>query len=798
MREAEMAWRHIALAILVSVSSGWSASWSQSPGAGSFSQKHLAYFLEESTCKYRGRTWHSTYSIEDLLCDVAGTHTSVQEIIEAYAKALTVPVPTARTYAELIVQSLELDRDCDWRCPLDMDSKFVARLKKVGLEDPTGELLLAVSRNLTNITNLDELVALLSRHPQSQKILQHLFEYSWDLPYLIPGILSGDDPSVYEFLVIDRFSDFHEQDLLALLTYGRNVARSPDVRLKADVALMTQLAGLGFDDTALEIFNSLSDSERVTVLRDDFYLSHEDSSFSGQSRFRLGIAAILIAANRSDEALPFIDSFLSSNQDRDETATQVALFLKEVVHPVIAREDAFDLFLFGSRRGADPAPSDDIFSRNGIAGWSSAIRAASPATKHLAKAYLTSLGLTDLANFSSEERYYSSGLEFGINVAVFGLEDTTFEELRDRFATRLAERKFRLEAGRNSVTVAELPNERPIAFSEHELSSLSRPRRAHPLSSGELEELGFPSYAVIRSDRLGDEIRIIYSSHVLDPVGEVSGGGYWIARSDDGGATMKAPIYLGIQEYFPYRVSAESRLSLFADGLLRLEVVLEEVDRASITFPPVGLRASRSQDGLYLDFEMEALLRDSDGDGMTDLAEHRMGLDYHNRDSDGDGAADGLDSLPTIKFNPTARGYRLGLTLMEHLFGFERGALIVGAPPSVQPRDGESIEHMFARALGKPVGPIGAEHTMFSKGDPALFESLALPFRLIVQDDAVSAALAAEYGVHYPAGILWNFKDPYSERWIIIWSASWTGGTLKIEIDDQGEYQVDVLSEWIT
>lgn len=42
------------------------------------------------------------------------------------------------------------------------------------------------------------------------------------------------------------------------------------------------------------------------------------------------------------------------------------------------------------------------------------------------------------------------------------------------------------------------------------------------------------------------------------------------------------------------------------------------------------------------------ITRDSDGDGLTDIEEQRLGLDPHNPDSDGDGVKDGEDICPNL------------------------------------------------------------------------------------------------------------------------------------------------------
>src|SRR3989442_9842283 len=87
---------------------------------------------------------------------------------------------------------------------------------------------------------------------------------------------------------------------------------------------------------------------------------------------------------------------------------------------------------------------------------------------------------------------------------------------------------------------------------------------------------------------------------------------------------------------------------LLAGDHLQVEVKVEELDPASITFPPVGLRAKRVQEGLLLQIPFADLERDSDADGLTDLAEERLVPDPQSPHTDGDRLPDGNDSLPQV------------------------------------------------------------------------------------------------------------------------------------------------------
>src|SRR5262249_7090190 len=135
-------------------------------------------------------------------------------------------------------------------------------------------------------------------------------------------------------------------------------------------------------------------------------------------------------------------------------------------------------------------------------------------------------------------------------------------------------------------------------------------------------------------------------SQDLDPRGEVSPGGYWIQLSKDSGASWGSRYYTGLAQQFPYVVRSNKMLPAFHFDSIKISVDVREVDQASITFPPVGLHTKREENNLYLDFPIQALTQDSDGDGLTDLFEEKIGSDPKSKDTDGDGIPDGEDPEP--------------------------------------------------------------------------------------------------------------------------------------------------------
>ncbi len=156
---------------------------------------------------------------------------------------------------------------------------------------------------------------------------------------------------------------------------------------------------------------------------------------------------------------------------------------------------------------------------------------------------------------------------------------------------------------------------------------------------------------MVRYERDGDLIVAITISHALDPSEPYSAGGYWVSVSKDGGRHFQPPLYTGIRIYEPYVIMPDSRLALVSGNHLHIEVAQRPMDNHDVGLPgwPGFTRAFR--DNLYLDIPLSDLERDSDRDGLTDIAERAMWLDPHRRDTDGDGIPDAIDPLPNVAYS---------------------------------------------------------------------------------------------------------------------------------------------------
>jgi hypothetical protein len=307
-----------------------------------------------------------------------------------------------------------------------------------------------------------------------------------------------------------------------------------------------------------------------------------------------------------------------------------------------------------------------------------------------------------------------------------------------------------------------------------------------------LAGFSFPKgFEPVRAEVKGNEAVALGLSQDYDPVGEISRGAYWVLRSHDGGKTWGAPLYTGLRIQQPYVVRPISNAPMLAEDQLQVEVRIEELDETSITFPPIGLRAKREKGGLLLEIPFSELERDSDGDGLTDLAEERLVLDPSNPDTDGDGVGDGWDQLPQVPWSSDADAQAEALAaVLGYLFGGKSPAIIHEIAGSNSKLD-DLMSHAKKAALTD-------ERTSFIVARRMSFQALLPSQRTIVLTEEELDQARRKFGALYPIEMSLFVLDRAQRTGYVIWSASWRGGVLSLERVRDGGWQIVPRSEWIT
>jgi len=163
----------------------------------------------------------------------------------------------------------------------------------------------------------------------------------------------------------------------------------------------------------------------------------------------------------------------------------------------------------------------------------------------------------------------------------------------------------------------------------------------------EKEKIGdIPKMSIIKQEKLGEKWAILYTDSKYDDF--IYGGwGYWIALSENNGKTWKH-YYTGLTENCHYFFKRNSVIPLWKDsGTIQIEsVVVHQVSEVS---HPIPAEFELIQDSLAVMMDISSIIKDSDNDGLTDIAENKMMLNPNNNDTDGDGIIDSLDKNPRFK-----------------------------------------------------------------------------------------------------------------------------------------------------
>ncbi len=257
-------------------------------------------------------------------------------------------------------------------------------------------------------------------------------------------------------------------------------------------------------------------------------------------------------------------------------------------------------------------------------------------------------------------------------------------------------------------------------------------------------------FQVVRGEQQGRQMVVIAKS--LD----FGGATYWVILSSDGGATWSKPLYGGVELAHDYLVHEASDLPLLAGDHLHVEV--ERQDAA---------KRDAANGDIYLDIPIATLARDSDGDGLTDLAEERLITDPADPDTDHDGVADGVDMLPHVaaQSSPESRVFAVLFHGMQwdERFGWQ--------------------EALDAR-------------TEYWIADRQLFTALDLCTRFVVLTPEELDLAEEKLGHIFARQIELFVVDHAGRRAFAIWTSQVMGETYRLAQGDDGSWQVDLVDSW--
>jgi hypothetical protein len=320
----------------------------------------------------------------------------------------------------------------------------------------------------------------------------------------------------------------------------------------------------------------------------------------------------------------------------------------------------------------------------------------------------------------------------------------------------------------------------PVPFRELPIpkSSLAKqplptlgPKALSPLPQG---------YTLVRAERSGNRVVAISLSQKFDPNGEVTAGGYWVHLSDDRGKTWQSPIYTGLAEHFPYVVPEFSRLPMISGDHIRLDVEESLIDTASISYPPVGTKIRQKRTGINLDIPIAELRKDTDADGITDIAAHHLLLDGGGGVGSPFIVGSDRDCSKPLDAEMLAR-----LEILKKLFRVEAQALI-------EPVGAKGFHFADWRKTGATSKP-----PIFLKGKPHDYRCLSIDRLMVVYSDADQDRLrkfSPDFQLIELPPIRWN-RD--HTRGFVKWSMGWTGGTYRLTRDGGG-WKLESIGEWIT
>lgn len=739
---------------------------------------------------------------EDVLYAAAKAKKNETKAIEEFGRRIGVDTATARLYADVIVEAVAFrEATADYRAPKVIQfapgQKLHDLTAEVAMKEPTGRLLFVVGKVVD--TDPTAFIRLAKAHPAAVAVFLELADYGVKGPYLIAALKDlPSDPSKLTPLILQQrwYNNTLDTESLRLaaieVTYQR-LPRAPETRAwRAALSryMILSLLVMGEDAEALALYRG--NAEELLP----FWLEASDDNVSEHKTFAQSVAAALSRQGDASGGIALLDRLSDRETDND--------LIHDAFTPTIPDAQLFDLYVVGPPCDKN----DEQCIRRRTSGLGFAFD-ATPAIKALLAARLVQAGYHDIAR----DVAIPHTPRFGERVVGYdGIDDLVPEGALARATVW----KARIAAWQNSsatasdtvgpvaVTVTKLPaiwTENPLP-KDMALWGDNDPVTDVPEDAKLPRAFG----SIVRHEGLAQQdtdggAAILFESARYDLPGEIPAYGLWLSLRHDN--AWSPELYLGLQQHFPYVATPGSRLPLVnrddpANPRLQIEVRIEEIDKDTITFPPVGLSFAREAGGLYLDAPLAAVMQDSDEDGLSDIEEARLGMKPDQKDSDGDGVDDSFDPMPLTAYRRAADESTtiVARTVLERIMGHDSGAIMV-APRSRSGNRTELNDDLISVLGGGGISQ-RSQGTYFLVADPAMFVGIAkVPGQFIVYSEADLKALGRDKGVFYPPRLTTVYRSLDGKRWFIEWSAGWVGGSFMIDCTKK-VCKTDELSNWIT
>ena len=772
----------------------------------------LSKFVDESLSPYRH---NPSPDWEDTLYAIAKSERSPDTVLAEFARRMRVSPDVARVYATVIVESVVDDETCQAarvrpaRCAFAPGQPRYERAASAGLADATGNLLVIVSRSKP-FTRWDQaaVVTLARKHRAATTIFSAMYDWRADPAHLMALMASGRRSDHEATLAARKHrweSSWSRQDdalRLAMLEGLEQSAATQAASTESRAALaqwaLSLKLKLRLADAALEGYYAYPAAIR-NLLPNPMQAClkvAKDCSEVAEAGYALAdeLAAALWTAGHEDDAQRLLQTEIADLGTRSAESLPRYQALSEAIAPAHRKEDLYPLFIDGHLPGQSRPQSWVSLTLGGGSGWLFTVRNSGSAVRHVVAGRLRAAGHDDMAAYLEEADWSSNrGNADPVLSAVAAMFPPAVQDRQSYWDRRLEKVatpvRDTVTDGPVRVSIRDLPawwDEQPLP------ESIPAWRQGDPAQTPpDGASLPVDRNAVVRYEDRNGERAVVYLSSEYDLSGETPAFGIWFARTI--GGAWAAPLYLGLQQHYPYVVTPGSRMPLLDGNRLRLEVQVREIDSTTITFPPLSLDLKRSVDGLFLDFDLATLGADRDGDGLTDIEERRLGLDFTNADTDGDSVPDARDPLPLVPYRASSvHDDALARALVSEIFGRQP------VPIVVQPGRAPTIDDIMAGArTGDAVSQ--RTRTRFLVGRPSMFAGVATPFRLIVYSPQDVEALNRGSAPFYPARIAHTFSSLDGTRHFVEWSASWTGGSFMVTCATPDRpCSVQAISTWIS